>query len=106
MEAVKAKKDVDDLQTILNAIPANATGQEEFNPEGIVRSPWNVQIKTRLIECGDKSLRPAAGREAGGVGEGVGSTPPTHSQNFFKLKKLSYQKINQKKFMCNNQLGF
>lgn len=33
VEAVKAKKDVDDLQTILNAIPANATGQEEFNPE-------------------------------------------------------------------------
>ena len=36
MEAIKAKKDVDDLQTILNNIPANATGQEDFNTDGIV----------------------------------------------------------------------
>ena len=36
VDAIKAKKEVDDLQTILNKIPANAPGQEDFNPDGIV----------------------------------------------------------------------
>ena len=34
VEAIKAKKDIDDFQTILNSIPANATGQEDLNPDG------------------------------------------------------------------------
>lgn len=34
-EAIRAKKDVDQLQTILNNIPANATGHEDFNADGI-----------------------------------------------------------------------
>ena len=34
VEAIKAKKDIDDFQTILNSIPANATGLEDVNPDG------------------------------------------------------------------------
>lgn len=33
LEAIRAKKDVDQLQTILNNIPANATGQEDLNAD-------------------------------------------------------------------------
>ena len=35
LEAIRAKKDVDQLQTILNNIPANATGHEDFNTDGM-----------------------------------------------------------------------
>ena len=35
LEAIRAKKDVDQLQTILNNIPANATGREDFNTDGM-----------------------------------------------------------------------
>ena len=35
LEAIRAKKDMDQLQTILNNIPANATGLEDFNADGI-----------------------------------------------------------------------
>jgi len=38
VEAIRAKRDVDDLQSILNGIPANATSQEDFNPDGIVNN--------------------------------------------------------------------
>lgn len=34
LEAVRAKKDIDDLQAILNTVPANATGQEDLNQDG------------------------------------------------------------------------
>lgn len=33
LEAVRAKKDMDDLQAILNTVPANATGQEDLNQD-------------------------------------------------------------------------
>ena len=36
LEAIRAKKDVDHLQTILNNIPANSTGQEDLNADGII----------------------------------------------------------------------
>ena len=35
LEAIRAKKDVDQLQTILNNIPANATGHEDLNTDGM-----------------------------------------------------------------------
>ena len=35
MDAIRAKKDVDQLQTILNNIPANATGHEDLNADGM-----------------------------------------------------------------------
>lgn len=35
LEAIRAKKDVDQLQTILNNIPANASGHEDLNSDGI-----------------------------------------------------------------------
>ena len=53
MEAIKAKKDVDDLQTILNNIPANATGQDDFNTDGIVSSV--VSVYKGKICCHKKS---------------------------------------------------
>ena len=31
---MRAKKDMDDLQAILNTVPANATGQEDLNQDG------------------------------------------------------------------------
>ena len=38
LEAIRAKKDVDQLQTILNNIPANATGREDLNTDGMSNS--------------------------------------------------------------------
>ena len=35
LEAIRAKKDVDQLQTILNNIPTNATGHEDLNTNGM-----------------------------------------------------------------------
>lgn len=44
LEAIRAKKDVDQLQTILNNIPANATGHEDFNTDGMSDSFCSLHL--------------------------------------------------------------
>lgn len=51
IDAIRAKKDVDHLQTILNNIPVNATGQEDDNADGnsfafffVIRQSFVVKI--------------------------------------------------------------
>lgn len=61
IDAIRAKKDVDHLQTILNSIPANATGQEDENSDAsvidytfpVLRLEVLLQV---VLKLGSKSL--------------------------------------------------
>lgn len=49
LEAVRAKKDIDDLQTILNSVPANAIGQENFTLEAQLVDQTFPQLRLEVL---------------------------------------------------------